>query len=198
MKRIILFSKPTEKLISDIGEKMFPKELANKTAVYMAADNSNKEKFEKYFKEWKKLASQYSYNLIAVDNSVDSPAEHKKILDSSVLLISGGPTFILLSRLRQNHFDNTILEFIKKSSFVLSGFSAGAIVLTPSVRIADSDFFQENTINYPTYDGLRIVDFEVLPHFKSPDWDIGINKYRENSSNEVKTITDDEYILIDK
>jgi hypothetical protein len=41
MKRIVLFSNPTEKIIDDLLKLIFPDEIENKVAAYMPSDGEN-------------------------------------------------------------------------------------------------------------------------------------------------------------
>lgn len=48
--------------------------------------------------------------------------------------------------LRQSGLDKSIKQFLNKPDFVLSGFSAGALVLTPNIKICNLPGFDENMI----------------------------------------------------
>jgi len=51
-------------------------------------------------------------------------------------MITGGNTFTLLNQLRLSGLEETVKKFWQKGGVVLSGFSAGAIVLTPRIDVA--------------------------------------------------------------
>lgn len=63
------------------------------------------------------------------------------LLNFEILLLSGGNTFEFLQSIKNRNFDKIIEKFKKK---LIIGTSAGAIILTPSVKIAS--FEDENTI----------------------------------------------------
>jgi dipeptidase E len=143
MKRVVLFSTPTPTNIVKILEQIFPKELNNKVLAYMPSDGSNAP--QKYVDEWKGYAEENNAYFNLVNNSlIGSTEEHDKLLSSNVLVISGGNTFKLLDNLRKSGLDKAIMEFTKKDSFVLSGFSAGALVLTPTIEICNLPNYDEN------------------------------------------------------
>ena len=114
-----------------------------------------------------------------------------------MLVISGGNTYELLNDLRKTGLDKAIIEFSKKDEFVLSGFSAGACVLTPTIAIAGQGTGADvNEVDLKDLTGLNIVDFEVYPHYENGDEET-YEEYSKQSPNKVKKITDQEFIKLD-
>ena len=56
MKRIVLFSNPTDEIINDLLELIFPDEIENKVSAYMPSDGANLK--EKYINKWKEYAQK--------------------------------------------------------------------------------------------------------------------------------------------
>lgn len=196
MRRIILFSVPNENNLEKLLNLVFPPEFDNKSFAYMPSDGANCP--QKYIDPWVERAGGYGYSFEYIDNSVEnSTKEAKKLLSCSSLMITGGNTFRLLHNLRKSGLDKSVVEFAQKQNFVLSGFSAGAIVLTPSINICNLPGFDENLDNVTDFSGLNLVDFEVFPHFKS-DYQKYLNDYIKSTSSSVKTISDDELIILNK
>lgn len=196
MKRITLFSTLTEGNLETILNQILPKEISNKVFAYMPS-NGIKDGRE-YIKQWENYAQKYDAKFNVINNMSNDIEEQKKLLDSNILLISGGNTFSLLRNLRYSGLDKTIMEFIKKPEFVLAGFSAGALVLTPNIRICDlpSDN-EENVVGLDDLTGLGIVDFEVFPHYEEHSQETILNDYKKTTPNNVREITDEDYISID-
>lgn len=196
MKRIILFSTPESKNFKKILELTFPKELNNKILAYMPSDGADTK--QEYTDIWQSFAKEHDSDFLYIDNSVEEATkEIQKLLSANILVITGGNTFTLLRNLRRSGLDKAVLNFSKKDNFVISGFSAGALVLTPTIKICGLPNFDENVVGLKDLSGLKLVDFEVFPHY-SESMKETLAEYRKKTSNEVKEITDDDYLLIEK
>lgn len=194
MKRIVLFSQPTKNNIKQILDLTFPKEIKHKVLAYMPSDGANCP--QKYIDEWKKYANNYQAEFKFIDNSkTNAIDEQEKVLDSNILVISGGNTFTLLSNLHRSGLFKTIQEFAKKEEFVISGFSAGAIILSPIIEICHLPGFDDNLVGIKDLTGLGIINFDVFPHF-SEGQKLILKQYRQTTKNKVKTITNNEFLVI--
>ncbi len=120
----------------------------------------------------------------------------EKLLNSNILVITGGNTFTLLRNLRRSGLDKAIKKFSKKNNFVLAGFSAGAIVLTPTIKICNAPLYDENEVGLKNLKGLGIVNFEVFPHY-SKKWKGFLEKYERGNKTKVKRIADDKTLVLD-
>lgn len=83
----------------------------------------------------------------------------------------GGNAFLLRRAMRQSGFDRIIGELLREDAIVYGGFSAGAVVATPSLRGIDiMDNPQQLAPDYDEailWDGLGLVDFSIVPHYRS-------------------------------
>jgi len=198
-KRIVLFSQPSPEIFAKLSEVLFPKYLNDKVFAYMPANGADSDN-DLYTKIWEEFANSNNAKFVFVDNSKrgdQALAEHKKILNSNILMITGGNTFTLLNHLRLSGLDNTIKQFWQKENVVLSGFSAGAIVLSPSIWVASMGDADTNEVGITDLMGLNIVDFEVWPHFEQsqrPQAD----EYKLSNQREIKLIGNDEVLVVDK
>lgn len=204
MKRIILFSQPMTLDWEKFEKIVFPPEIINKVFAYMPTNGSNTK--EIYTNYWREISAKNNAEFLFVDNTLpESYNESEKINRANILLISGGNTFELLNNLRNSGLDKAVTNFSKKDNFVLAGFSAGAIVLSPTIEVASQpagddtdDLMDENLVGITDLSGLGIIDFEVFPHY-NPEKDIKtLEKYRKQTANEVKEIRDDEYLVVEK
>jgi len=194
MKRILLFSNLTENNRKAVLSQLFPAELKYKVFSYIPSNGIKGA--EPYIKEWQVIAQDYNAQFNVIDNSVNNNEEHKKLLYSNIVLISGGNTFGLLQNLRSSGLDKSIEKFTEKSDFVLAGFSAGALVLTPRIDICNLPNFDENLVTLKDFIGLGIVDFEVFPHYDEHSQKATLEDYRKTTANSVREITDEGYISI--
>lgn len=194
MSEVLLFSQLSEVNKDAILDILFPGKLVGKTFAYMPSGGVHGA--EEYISQWKNIAHEHSVRVSVVDNTSTSPQEKHKLLDADVLLISGGNTFQLLSNLRNSGLDKAIVEFSRKQDVLLAGFSAGALVLTPTIAICNVPIFEENHAGLEELKGLGIVTFELFPHYKKQLHQKIFSEYQKTTGNQVRVITDDEYILV--
>lgn len=199
MKRLVLFSTPTTENRERVLDSLLPNSITSKVLGYLASDGANSP--AEYVNLWRGWAETSGWQLIEINNSLTGEAavaERSKLDKCGSLLITGGNTFTLLHHLRASGLDQSIKDFAKGDNFVLGGFSAGAIVLTPTIKLAgEIGDYDENAVGLTDLTGLNIVDYEVLPHYEDR-YAAELDHYRQSTPNEVKTITDEELIVIDK
>ena len=195
MKRIVLFSTFTEKNTRAILSAIFPKEIKNKILAYMPCDGADSP--PRHIKRWKKYTAEYGAGFRYIDNSQkDGAPEGKKLLEANILVISGGNPFTLLRNLRRSGLDQTIHQFVRQPEFVLSGFSAGSMVLTPTIKTTTVKNRNKNLVGITDLTGLGIINFETFVHHEDK-WKKAIQEYEKTSPNEVKKLADDDILVID-
>lgn len=194
MQRITLFSTLTKENKDYIGKSIFPKEIDSKVLAYMPSAGVQATP-QKYIDEWKIVARDFNAEFNLIDNT--SSNDKEKLLQSNILVISGGNTFTLLDNLRKSGLDKTIKEFINQPEFSIAGYSAGAIVLTPTIAICNLPGFDVNNVNLEDLTGLGIVDFEVFPHYDVASHQSLFDERQRWTNYEVKKISDDGLISID-
>ncbi len=195
MKKIVLFSTFLPgKNLNKLLELIFPAEMPSKVLSYMPSDEAVLKK--NYLKQWKQFAKNHNTKFNLIDNyktGSEAKWEIKKILSSNILVITGGNTFTLLRNLRRSGLDKAVKEFVKKDNFILAGFSAGAIVLSPTIRVCNIPGYDENTVDIKDFTGLKIIDFEVFPHY-SEKWKSLLEKYERDNDKKVKRIADEDIV----
>ncbi len=194
MKRVTLFSKLTEENKGYIGDSIFPKEINNRVLAYMPSAGI-KATPQKYIDEWKMMARDFNAKFNLIDNT--SSNDKEKILQSNILVISGGNTFTLLDNLRKSGLDKTIKEFVDKSEFSIAGFSAGAIILTPTIAICNLPGFDVNNVGLEDLTGLGVVNFEVFPHYDITSYQSLFDERQRRTNYEIRKISDDSLISLD-
>lgn len=197
MKRIILFSTPTENNIQKMLDAFFPADITTKIFAYMPSDGENSpQKYTDRAEDWSKekgASFLYINNALTGEGALE---EAKKLEQANILCISGGNTFTLLRNLKRSGLDKAIVEFVKKPEFILGGFSAGALVLTPTIKVCETDDFDENTVGLKDLTALNIVDFEVFPHYEEKFED-QVQRYEQATGLRLRRITDEEIIVLD-
>ena len=130
----------------------------------------------------------------------------RKLKKINGLFVRGGNSFILRQAMKLSGLD-ILLNKIKdnKEDFLYSGYSAGACVLAPNLKalktIDDSTDMPYEGIEKVVFDGLKILDYIILPHYKSnhPESskiDKGIEYCKKNNIL-FKPLRDGEVIVIE-
>lgn len=195
MKRGILFSSITDTNSEMILSQIFNNEIKDKVLAYMPSDGAANSAI--YIEEWRNYAQRFGAGFNVVNNHSSDETERAKLLNSNILLISGGNTFVLLDNLRKSCLDQAIVEFTQKSEFILSGFSAGALVLSPTIAISNLPNFDDNLVGITDLNGLGIFDFEVFPHYEEDLHKTVLEDYRSTTRNQVREISDVDFIAVD-
>ena len=194
MQRVTLFSDLTEDNTENILSQIFPVDIPNKVFAYMPSGGIKNS--QDYIDQWEAIARRHGAKFNIINDALRSHEEQRKLLESNILLISGGNTFNLLLNLRKSGLDQSIKEFVTKRDFVLAGFSAGAIVLTPTIEICTLPNFDENIAGLKNFFGLGIVDFEIFPHYEKYLHESILSEYQKTTNNRVQAITNEDYISI--
>lgn len=120
---------------------------------------------EPYNKDW--LISQFGqlqrygfYQIDIVDIAADGVDWRTRLDACDMLWLSGGNTFYLLDQVRRTGFDEWLKENIDSKVYV--GGSASTILVTPTIKIADS--VDENVVGLSDLTGIGLVDFEINVH----------------------------------
>ncbi|HEY9011294.1 MAG TPA: Type 1 glutamine amidotransferase-like domain-containing protein [Devosia sp.] len=95
-----------------------------------------------------------------------------KLGEFDLVWVTGGNAFVLRRAMKQSGFDDVMTGMLERDEIVYGGFSAGAVVASPTLRGIDlMDDPDEVPAGYdpePTWDGLGLIDYSIVPHFRSP------------------------------
>lgn len=130
---------------------------------------------------------QYSkYNVTRFINfPIDVPYTEilqKEAFKSDIIHLSGGNTYYFLKYLKKKKLLGELKKFVARGG-VLSGLSAGAIIMTPNIETAGFPSFDkdENEENLRNLKSLSLVPFEFFPHYKnSKRYENELIKYSKN------------------
>lgn len=91
-----------------------------------------------------------------------------EILKSDIIFLGGGNTYYFLKHLRKNMMLRRLKDFVLRGG-VLSGLSAGAIIMTPNIMTASYPSFDhdDNDENLKNLKSLDLVQFEFFPHYRN-------------------------------
>ena len=197
-----LFGTSPNRLAGLIGE--------NKTAaiVLNASDAYDPAKRPQYFAQFSEDLSKLGISSSELDlrHYFEKPELLREELNKfGMLWVAGGNTFVLRRAMRESGLDRLLPDLLTQSELVYAGFSAGVCVLSPSlfgIHLADEP--ERVPEGYPPaviWEGLNIIDFYVVPHFRSLHKESAamenVVDYLRQNALPYYALTDGEAIVID-
>jgi dipeptidase E len=194
MSKLVLLS-DLRYLDRDLKKKI--KELTShkpfKLAYIPSQTDENRWYFEKAKPEFKELGiTEFFY--FDLDQEFDlSQIEEFKSCDG--IFLSGGNTYLFLKNLKKRNIVGCIEEMVQKGK-PLIGVSAGSIIMSKSIKIAQ--FHDQNEVQLNDLTGLGLVDFEFMPHWdREQGQQDGLLKYSLYQEKSIYTCKDGGGIVID-
>jgi dipeptidase E len=171
---------------------------SNLRMTYIPASSFDDDDFPNFIEHYQKLGiSDFLYF------PVDIPFTKSKLelaLKSDIIHLSGGNTFNFLYHLRESGMLERLKKFVKKGG-VLTGLSAGAIIMTETIKTASYPSF-DCDINYDrmkNFKAMNLVNFEIFPHYKnSKRYQEAFALYSKKSSKILYALPDGSGIIIEK
>ena len=128
----------------------------------------------------------------------------KKIIEGKgAVFVLGGNVFVLRQAMKLSGLDDIIVDLDANPDFLYAGYSAAGCVLAPSLRpysiVDDSSLVAYKEIKEVIWEGLGLVDFAFMPHWRSdhPESE-AIEKeieYCEKHHIKYKAVRDGEVLL---
>ena len=128
-------------------------------AVVVTADNEYKERnyhVPRVINELKELG-------LSVDTFDLDTQEAYELLKYDVVEFIGGNPYYLLNSIYVHNASAVIKQLAEEK--VLLGWSAGAMVFTPSIEIVDKLTSEMNIVNLDDLDGLSLTNTHIIPHY---------------------------------
>ena len=105
----------------------------------------------------------------------------KDLSSFSVIYVRGGNPFILRRAFSLSGADNIITELLARDAIVYGGYSAGAIMLGPTLRGIetigtaedDPNVVPEGYTSETLWQCLGVIPFAIVPHYESTWGDVG-------------------------
>ncbi|MGC1176436.1 MAG: Type 1 glutamine amidotransferase-like domain-containing protein, partial [Candidatus Saccharimonadales bacterium] len=155
-------------------KELVGREDARAAIILNAADNSDNERRASYVKLQVEELASLGINAEELDlrNYFDNNQEiAATLLNYDLVWVVGGNSFLLLRAMKQSGFDKVIVPLVENDTIVYAGFSAGAVVATPTLRgielVDDKDTVPEGYSNEVVWTGLNLVGKSIAPHYKS-------------------------------
>ncbi|XP_054728505.1 probable alpha-aspartyl dipeptidase [Anastrepha obliqua] len=116
----------------------------------------------KYTELVEKTLSPWGYK---VEGLHAKPNPIQAVLQAEAIFIGGGNTFVLLKALYDQNLISIIRERVLQKGIPYIGSSAGTNVATLSIHTTN-----DMPVAFPpTFDALRLVPFNINPHYLEPD-----------------------------
>ena len=153
--------------------------------------------------EFKSFVRHYSKFKISrfIHFPIDVPFDKilfQEVMRSDAIHMAGGNTFYFLHHLRKMKLLPQLRSFAQKGG-VLTGLSAGAIMMTENIEMAAYPEFDrdENIVNIKNLTALNLVDFLFFPHFRnSPRYDAVFKSYTKKNSKIIYACPDGAGIVV--
>ena len=108
------------------------------------------------------------FNVIEIDISKLSKEEIiEKFNSVNAIFISGGNCFYLLQQLKIKDVLQELIEFANNKIYI--GSSAGACITCPSIEYLEKSDDKSQAPLLNNYKAMNLVDFYILPHYKSKE-----------------------------
>lgn len=164
-----------EKLIGLVGHSN-PRIAYIPSCSYLCDDD-----FQDFIKQYERFGI---HNIIFFP--IDAPYTDvlkSEVFKSDIIHLSGGNTYYFLKHLRKSGMVKELKTFVKNGG-ILTGLSAGAIIMTKSIETAGFPSFDrdDNDENLRNLKAMNLVDFEFFPHYRNS------KRYDQELLNYTKTI----------
>ena len=190
-----------EKLKDLVGEN------ARAAIILNAADTSDSDRRTSYVTSQVEALSSLGIQAEEIDlrdyfNNSQELA--KKLSDYDLVWVVGGNSFVLLRAMKQSGFDKLIVPLVKNDEIIYAGFSAGAVVATPSLHgielVDDKDVVSEDYDKEIAWTGLHLVNKSIAPHYRSdhPESDAvdKVVEYFKENSMDYWTLSDGQALVV--
>ncbi len=134
----------------------------------------------------------------------DREGLHAELYSAGLIWARGGNAFVLRRAMAQSGFDHILVEALRRDDLVFGGYSGGIAVLAPSLAgielVNDIASAPEGYDPAVIWEGLGVLPWSVIPHYKSPHWSSpGIDKvvaYLQERNLPYRTLSDGEALII--
>lgn len=196
--KLVLYSGGDEKENRQL-DKAFVELIGKKNPVVTFIPSSSylsEEEFRLYVKHYSKFKITRFIHF-----PVDVPFDKilfQEVIRSDAIHLGGGNTFYFLNSLRKAKLLPELRKFVEKGG-VLTGLSAGAIMMTENIDLAGYPDFDrdENIVGLKNLSSLGLLDFAFFPHFKnSARYDVAFKKYSKAKNKVIYACPDGSGIVV--
>lgn len=137
---------------------------------------------------------------LSVDTFDLDTQDASKLLKYDVVEFIGGNPYYLLNSIRVHNASYIFKALAEKK--VLLGWSAGAIVFTPTIEIVDKFTPEMNIIGLDNFDALALTNTHILPHYSKlkkrfTELEEICKAYEQEHNRSIIRLNDGDGIIID-
>lgn len=154
--------------------------------------------FKEFIEQYHRIGIQ-RFMLFPVDIPFDDIMLNE-ILKSDIIHLGGGNTFYFIKHLKKSGMFQKLKQFVKDGG-ILTGLSAGAIIMSPRIDTASFPSFDrdENDDNVKNFKAMNLVSFEFFPHYKnSKRYENELLNYSKKRSIPLYACPDGSGIVVDQ
>jgi dipeptidase E len=118
----------------------------------------------------------------------------KNLSEYNVIYVCGGNTFKLMKFAREMNFDKEIESLLKRDGIYI-GVSAGSLIVSPSIQIANEIHPDVNEVGLTDFNGFNIIDLIIFPHYSS-EFEEEIKSFEIKNNVKVERLTNSQAILV--
>lgn len=155
---------------------------------------------EDYFRDFVKQYEKFRVKRILnfpIDINIE-PILMREVFKSDIIHLSGGNTFYFLHCLRKAKLLGELKKFVRRGG-ILTGLSAGGILMTPNIETAAFPSFDrdDNEDNLKNLNSLGLVKFFFFPHYRnSKRYDDELIRYSRTANLPVYAVPDGAGIIV--
>lgn len=196
--KLVLYSGGDDKDNLTLDQALF--EMVQKKNPVMTFIPSSSYLSEVEFREFVRHYSKYKVTRF-IHFPVDVPFDQtmfKEVMKSDIIHLAGGNTFYFLKYLRQSKMLPHLKAFVERGG-ILTGLSAGAIMMTSDITMAAEPEFDrdENSVHLQNLKAMNLVDFYFFPHFRqSSRYDSAFKVISKNTDKMIYAAPDGSGIVI--
>jgi dipeptidase E len=160
---------------------------------YIPSQSDHQRKYFTYVTDYFRSLGMTDFLYFDADEEYDSTLE-EELSACDGLFLSGGNTFYFLKNLQQRNLIGVIQEMVKQGKLLI-GLSAGSIMMSKTIKIAD--YIDENIVDLHNLQALDLVDFEFMPHWETQEPRLQeLLDYSAVTQNTIFTCDDGDGIII--
>ena len=155
------------------------------------------EKYTKYVDEAKQAFENMGLKVEVLDvSSAPKELTERTLQRCDLIYVSGGNTFFLLQELEKSGAKTIIREQVKGGKPYI-GESAGSVIMAPNISYVKDVDDEKAAPQLKSFEGLGLVDFYPLPHYRSFPFEEVTEKMLVKHANlNLKPITNEQALLV--
>lgn len=156
------------KILLSLNKKILQQYIPQHSKIGFVPTASELDNNRWYMEEDRSDLIKMNYDIIDIEISKESRQEILQKLNSiDAIFVAGGNTFYLLQELKNKDILQDLIKFANDKTYI--GTSAGACIACPNIDYIEKLDDKSQAPLLDNCNALNLVDFYVLPHYKSKE-----------------------------